>query len=139
MKWNAIHHDLHLAVLAGVGRVFAIVLAAAHATAHCVLHLRPRAWGGGCGKEKEVSLTDDGAWGAHPSDKVIAGSDRCSLNVFKMETLTAALSLYNHNNHANKNAVGPLSAVSGLVLHFFILRSEGWMWSEEPVLFWTPV
>lgn len=39
MEWNAIHHDLHLSVLAGVWRVFAVVLAAPHPTAHRVLHL----------------------------------------------------------------------------------------------------
>lgn len=40
MEWNAIHHDLHLAVLAGVRRVFTVVFAATHPAAHCILHLR---------------------------------------------------------------------------------------------------
>lgn len=39
MKWNAIHHDLHLAVLAGVWRVFTVVFTATHPAAHCILHL----------------------------------------------------------------------------------------------------
>lgn len=42
MKWNAIHHDLHLSVLAGVGGVLAVVLATPHPAAHCILHLRSR-------------------------------------------------------------------------------------------------
>lgn len=40
MKWNAIHHDLHLSVLAGVGGVLAVILATPHPAAHRVLHLR---------------------------------------------------------------------------------------------------
>lgn len=53
MRWNAIHHDLHLSVLAGVGGVLAVVLAAAHPTAHGVLHLRPRRGrGGGCRRDR---------------------------------------------------------------------------------------
>lgn len=42
MKWNAIHHDLHLSVLAGVGGVLAVVLATPHPAAHRILHLRSR-------------------------------------------------------------------------------------------------
>lgn len=42
VKWNAIHHDLHLSILAGVGGVFAVVLATSHPAAHSVLHLRNR-------------------------------------------------------------------------------------------------
>lgn len=59
MKWNAIHHDLHLSVLAGVRGVLAVVLAPAHPTAHGVLHLRPRCVcvGGGGVEETEVRQT----------------------------------------------------------------------------------
>lgn len=39
MKWNAIHHDLHLSVLAGVGGVLAVILATPHPAAHRILHL----------------------------------------------------------------------------------------------------
>lgn len=39
MKWNAIHHNLHLSILAGVWRVFAVVFASPHATTHRILHL----------------------------------------------------------------------------------------------------
>lgn len=48
MKWNAIHHDLHLSVLAGVWGVFAVVFTSPHPTAHRVLHLK----GGNGGEEK---------------------------------------------------------------------------------------
>lgn len=53
MEWNAIHHDLHLSVLAGVGGVLAVVLAAAHPTAHGVLNLRPRC-GRGVSKRQKL-------------------------------------------------------------------------------------
>lgn len=51
MKWNAIHHDLHLSVLAGVGGVLAVVLATPHPAAHRILHLRSR--------EREDGKRDD--------------------------------------------------------------------------------
>lgn len=47
MKWNAIHHDLHLSVLAGVGGVLAVVLATPHPATHRILHLGD---GGGEGR-----------------------------------------------------------------------------------------
>lgn len=46
MEWNAIHHDLHLSVLAGVGGVLAVVLAAPHPAAHRILHLGDGGGGG---------------------------------------------------------------------------------------------
>lgn len=42
MKWNAIHHDLHLSVLAGVWGVFTVVFASPHPAAHRILHLEMR-------------------------------------------------------------------------------------------------
>lgn len=51
MKWNAIHHDLHLSILAGVWRVFAVIFASSHSTAHCILHLK------GTQGEKNTGMT----------------------------------------------------------------------------------
>lgn len=54
MKWNAIHHDLHLSVLAGVWGVFAVVFASPHPAAHRILHLEMRNRRREAGGKREV-------------------------------------------------------------------------------------